>query len=228
MKIPLSPDSAVVIMDDIFEHLHRMMNEMMFSGFLEPRRHAESPRDEMLREPEDDSRPGLLVPEPWMPFPFYGDLVKPDMMDRDFFNRTQRQRRRYEEDKKDVILDDNAPVDDILSPWAPPEVKKWAQSFSRRTILGPNGELTESETRIVHEPDGTQVKTTVERSPQGERRTVIRRDPSGKEETEETDFNYSVPKMIAPNPQSSTSQTTTNKSSPGVLEAIRRWYRGEK
>ncbi|KAA0188743.1 hypothetical protein FBUS_04487 [Fasciolopsis buskii] len=131
----------------MFEHIQRAFDEFVFSGFFDPPKHRgepSSPREEMLRERvEDDSElPGehvLPVPEPWTPFPFFGDLIKPDAMDRDFFRESQWRRNQDDSARKDVILDDDAPIGDMLQSQGSPSVRKWSQSFSRRTIIGPNG-----------------------------------------------------------------------------------------
>ncbi|KAA3676659.1 uncharacterized protein DEA37_0000532 [Paragonimus westermani] len=75
-------------MEGLFERFHKMLDEMVFSGFFEQSHREDSPRDEMLRQPENTEN-DLSDPEPWTPFPFYGDLVKPDMMDRDLFYDSQ-------------------------------------------------------------------------------------------------------------------------------------------
>ncbi|KER33398.1 hypothetical protein T265_00713 [Opisthorchis viverrini] len=229
-------------MDRVFERFHKMMEDMVFSGFFDrefttwhsfpllPGLDApvtDSPRDEMLREPEGESRE-LPDPEPWTPFPFYGDLVKPDMMDREFFTETQRRRHMPSQPKKDIILDEGAPVDDLLAPGPSTQVHRWSQSFSRRMTIGPDGKVIESETRVVQEPDGTKVRTTVERSPQGERKRIVRQKPSGEEEVEEVDTNFVSPNMIMPpsSPPDQSSQPTTDGKSSGIFDKIRRWFQG--
>ncbi|KAF8564885.1 hypothetical protein P879_09854 [Paragonimus westermani] len=58
-------------------------------------------------------------------------------------------------------------------------------------------QVIESESRIVREPDGTEVRTIVERSPQGERRRIVRRTPAGEEEVQETDTDSKAPKLLS-------------------------------
>ncbi|TPP63676.1 hypothetical protein FGIG_00400 [Fasciola gigantica] len=242
-------------MDRMFEHIQRAFDEFVFSGFFDAQRDRgrlesllslilvpgkpSTPRDEMLREREDDEgqlhgEHVLPVPEPWTPFPFFGDLVKPDVMDRDFFRESQWQRKQDDSARKDIILDDDAPMGDILLSQPSVRVRKWSQSFSRKTIIGPNGERIETETKVTHEPDGTQIHTTVEKSPRGERKRTTRRNPDGREETEESDTMFSaIEDSTSPAASSAPSDSRaqmhhsdTEVQPGGIFDSIRRWFRG--
>ncbi|KAF7259053.1 hypothetical protein EG68_03475 [Paragonimus skrjabini miyazakii] len=110
-------------------------------------------------------------------------------------------------------------------------VHRWSQSFNKKTIIGPDGQVIESESRTVCEPDGTEVRTTVERSPQGERKRIVRRTPTGEEEVQETDTDYNGPKPITPSPENDflinpSEHSASARQSSGLFESIRRWFRG--
>ncbi|CAL8107027.1 unnamed protein product [Calicophoron daubneyi] len=220
-------------MDRLFERLEEVFDDFVFSGFMPHTRRPQSPREEMLRGEENDANDPheLPVPEPWTPFPFYGDLVKPDMMDRQFFDESMRRRREESEPRRDVVLDDDAPATD-LTPHQRWSISKWSQSFSRKTFIGPDGQVTESETSVLQEPDGTKVQTTVERSPQGERKRIVRKKPTGEEEVQESNTDFGQPRSALPEPKPSTGDqgpdaTSSTRSLGGMLHAFKRWCRGE-
>ncbi|CAH8457245.1 unnamed protein product [Schistosoma curassoni] len=157
-------------MDEIFEHFHKVFEDMTFSGFFTPKFRNQSPRDEMLRRPENESD-YLQVPEPWIPFPFYGDLVKPDMMDRKMFSETL--------------------------------------------------EVKELQKRVVREPDGTEVHTTIERSCDGEKKHVIYMRPDGQQSQTANSED-----LLIMDPSPSMKEYQSENKSSGIFDALRRWYYG--
>nr|CAX70898.1 hypothetical protein [Schistosoma japonicum]CAX70899.1 hypothetical protein [Schistosoma japonicum]CAX76040.1 hypothetical protein [Schistosoma japonicum]CAX76041.1 hypothetical protein [Schistosoma japonicum]CAX76042.1 hypothetical protein [Schistosoma japonicum] len=208
-------------MDEMFEHFHKVFDDMAFSGFFTRKSRSQSPRDEMLRQPEDESNSSTLpVPEPWMLFPFYGDLVKPDMMNRDLFNETLLQRDPLDFEKRDIIIDDQS----ARAPFTEnshPSVHTWISSFTSRKIIGNNGEMKELQKRVVREPDGTEVHTTIERSSDGEKKHVIYKRPDGQQlDVMNNEGIQIMEPLVSPMKEHQSERPS------GIFGALRRWFYG--
>nr|CAH8831012.1 unnamed protein product [Trichobilharzia regenti] len=204
-------------MDEIFERFNKMFEDMAFSGFFNPRDKHLSPRDEMLRKPEDEFS-AMQTPEPWYLFPFYGDFVKPDMMDRSIYEKSLPQNDAQRFEKRDIIIDDQVADSPNVGGWGS-SIRSWSSSFVSRKYFGDNGQVTEVQKRVVREPDGTEVHTTIERSSDGEKKHVIYKKPDGQQ--------FSITDNDEPQSMiSSTKQFPTEKAPSGWFSALRRWYQG--
>ncbi|CAH8459408.1 hypothetical protein MS3_00009823 [Schistosoma haematobium] len=173
----------------------------------------------MLRRPENESD-YLQVPEPWMPFPFYGDLVKPDMMDRKMFSETLRQIDPPDFKKGDIIID-GQPANAPYAEKRDSSVRSWVSSFTSKKLIVNNGEVKELQKRVVREPDGTEVHTTIERSCDGEKKHVIYMRPDGQQSQTANSED-----LLIMDPSPSMKEYQSENKSSGIFDALRRWYYG--
>ncbi|CAH8457036.1 unnamed protein product [Heterobilharzia americana] len=165
-------------MDEIFHHFQKMFDDTTFSGFFRPKLKDQSPRDEMLRIPEDEfGYLQSLNPHPWMSFDFFRDMVSPDM-DRNIPDGLLGQKNIQELEKKDIIIDDQPSYAQYIEE-RNPSIQSWTSYFSSKRVFGSDGKIKELQRRVVREPDGTEVHTTIEKSPDGEKKHVIYKRPDG-------------------------------------------------
>ncbi|CAH8452605.1 unnamed protein product [Schistosoma turkestanicum] len=184
-----------------------------------PNYRNQSPRDEMLLHPEDNlNSPHML--EPSMPLPLFRGLVTPHM-DKDMSSDTLQQIDPPGFRKGDIIIDDQ-PANGPFTEKHESPVRRWVSSFTSKQVIVNNGEVKELQKQVVREPDGTEVHTTIERSPDGEKKSVFYKRPDGQQFDVTNSEDLQIMNQRVPPTEEHYSENKYSR----IFDAVRRWYHG--